>query len=513
LFEFSIARKYLIPKKRQLSVSLIALLSVLVISLVVWLLLVFLSVMDGIERRWLDKLTTLHAPLRVNPTPAYFASYYYQVDNVSSASNFTCKTIGEKAETTTADPYLPTEDRELPHTLAKPDLDASGALKDPVKAALGILEEMRKKRGDLVFQDYEMSGGLLRLELVRTDETRREERTRSFLSQVTYLATFPDKNPFIKELLLSPTPKDQANVKFLSTTFGALPSTISAHARWGSGIFLPKSFQEGGVLVGDRGYVSYSAAGASSVQEQRLPVYVAGFYDPGIMAVGNRCILAPTPVVRAIHFAQGAYTLDRTISNGLQVWFRDVKEAPLIKQELKSAFEKAGIDQYWRISTYREYDFAKDLFEQFQSDKYLFTLIGVIILVVACCNIISLLVLLVNDKKREIGILQAMGASGKSIAGIFALCGGSLGILGCLIGMAAALFTLHHLDALVSFLSLLQGHEAFNATFYGKNLPQELSMDALVFVLIATPLISLLAGLVPAFKASRLKPTEILRAE
>lgn len=473
--------------------------------------------MDGIERRWMDKLTALHAPLRITPTPAYYASYYHQIDGLSAASGFALKTIGEKAKAPLSDPYAPDEDQELPTNIPTRDLLKNGSLKDPVKLAFGALEKLKQARSDLVFQDFEMSGGLLRLEMIRPDEVRKNERTHSHLTQVSYLASFPEKNPFLSNLLLSPSKADLNQLQFLRDPqlkhYDQAARALPSHPRLGSGILLPKSFQDNGVLIGDRGYVSYAASTTSSVQEQRLPIYISGFYDPGLMAVGNRCMLAPSSVVRAIHFSQGAYTLDRSQSNGIQVWLNDSSEAGAVKKELQTAFQEAGIERYWKITTFREYDFAKELLQQFQSDKYLFTLIGAIILVVACCNIISLLVLLVNDKKREIGILQAMGASGRSIAGIFALCGGALGTLSCLVGTLAAVFTLQHIDALVQLLSFLQGHEAFSATFYGKTLPHTLSSHALLFVLIATPLISLLAGLVPAIKASRLRPSEILRAE
>jgi lipoprotein-releasing system permease protein len=137
----------------------------------------------------------------------------------------------------------------------------------------------------------------------------------------------------------------------------------------------------------------------------------------------------------------------------------------------------------------------------------------VIILIVACCNIISLLVLLVNDKKREIGILQAMGASHMSIAAIFGSCGMIMGILSSIIGIAAAVLTLHHIDAVVQLLSFIQGHDAFHAAFFGKSLPDHLSRNALTFILVTTPLLSFLAGLVPAIKACRLRPSVILRSE
>ena len=59
MYELSVARKYLIPRWRQLSVSIISLISILVIALVVWLIVVFFSVKDGLENGWIEKLVAL----------------------------------------------------------------------------------------------------------------------------------------------------------------------------------------------------------------------------------------------------------------------------------------------------------------------------------------------------------------------------------------------------------------------------------------------------------------------
>lgn len=150
--------------------------------------------------------------------------------------------------------------------------------------------------------------------------------------------------------------------------------------------------------------------------------------------------------------------------------------------------------------------------EQFQSDRTLFLLIALIILIVACSNVISLLVLLVNDKKKEIAILQSMGCSKTSIAAIFGLSGMIMGALSSLIGATSAIFTLKHLNFFVEILNTIQGHTAFNPAFYGNSLPNELSFEALLFILIVTPLLSLISGLVPAIKAAKLHPSAILRA-
>lgn len=674
MFELSIALKYLIPRKKQLSVSLIALLSVAVISLVVWLVLVFLSVTEGIERGWLHKLTALNAPLRITPTAHYYSSYYYHIDEVSGHSHYSLKNIAEKAQSTLSDPYNSDEDGELQAHFPIPDLDPKGTLRDPVKGLVTLLEGLQHTRQNIVFQDFEISGALMRLQLLRPGAGTHEE-TQGYLTQVSYLASIPNRCPDLASLLLSPTEKDLNHQLYLAahstelarqdapsltlkTTRGRaqhrmqqllqnvkiqqlkpryqlwqLPSSLlpekkaffgTAQYRNGklnridlpanasktpaenqvkiykdgdrliledqkgkreplplhtpllvngniplnvydvslstevplfrvsttlqnisvegmiplqgfeiakaefpklspswdavneekeTGVLLAKNFLENGVMIGDRGYLSYSSTTTSSVQEHRLPIFVAGFYDPGILSIGNKCILVPPFVTRTINASNTSFNLDKTQSNGMLVWFPDLSQAELIKDEILAALKAQGLDTYWKVTTFKEYDFAKDLMQQFQSDKYLFALVGVIILIVACCNIISLLVLLVNDKKKEIGILQAMGADRFSIAAIFGVCGTGLGILSSILGTLAALLTLHHIDSIVQLLSFIQGREAFNAAFFGKSLPNQLSHNAVLFILIATPLLSLLAGLIPAIKACRLRPSVILRSE
>jgi lipoprotein-releasing system permease protein len=691
MFELSVAFKYLIPRRKQLSVSLIALLSVGVISLVVWLVLVFLSVTEGIERSWLQKLTTLNAPLRITPTEHYYTSYYYQVDGVSSNSQYTLKNIAEKLQAPATDPYNPSEDGELPAHLPPPHLATDGSLKDPVKDLFTLLSQLKQSRPDLIYQDFELSGALMRLQLLRPGNGMHSEQSQGYLTQVSYLASLPDQCSGLSSLLLPPTEKDLNHLLYLAThatdlsrqdspmltlkadreiaqarlqgllehvsiqqlkprySFWQIPLALlpqnqvfegtahfrndrlsridiptdslrsraadnrvkiwkegnelfledrpgrkerispqtpvladgplllnveesiarehllfkvktslqgvllkgevgfdglevvkakftaqgATHPPWVSfgtdqdkpkallpvnaeketGVLIAKNFLENGVMIGDRGYLSYSSTTSSSLQEHRLPIFVAGFYDPGILSVGNKCILVPPFVTRAINASSSSFNLDKTQSNGILVWFDDLSTAQEIKDQILLFLAAQGLEKYWKVTTFHQYDFAKDLMEQFQSDKYLFALVGIIILIVACCNIISMLVLLVNDKKREIGILQAMGASRFSIAAIFGTCGMAMGILSSIIGTMAALFTLQNIDAIVQLLSYFQGHNAFNSTFFGKSLPGELSHNAVTFILITTPILSLLAGLVPAIKACRLRPSEILRAD
>ncbi|MCI5052243.1 MAG: FtsX-like permease family protein [Simkaniaceae bacterium] len=658
MFELGIAKKYLVPRRGGLSVSLIAMMSIFVISLVVCLVLLFLSITEGIEQGWLKKLTALNAPLKVVPTKEYYNSYYYQIDSISEASDYRYKSLKEKLDAAVTDPYDPNSDEEPP-----PYWNRDGS-KDLVKLAFAAIGD------DVTAQEYEMSGAMMRLRLLRPCFGMGDEQ--SYLTQVTYLSSMSDKNPAMNGLICAPNIEDlsqllyqskiskrealydqnhivlkenrdqaQKNIerilhnveikqltmpglgtelplrffpeksrmlvyekngrftieptegskrgmitidpgeynfwfdgeskslspgtkvattkrltfsgslqrnatwqvqgamgglsvkgklpfeslvvkraslksKFTQTPEVAPHWVYSVNGKWHlpeGGVILPKSYRDSGVLIGDRGFLSYGASTSSKMQEMRLPIYVAGFYDPGIMAIGAKCIIAPSDLVHTISQSSSSLTLDQSLSAGIHVWFKNLSETKAQAARITKNLQDLGVDRYFQVIPYYEYDFAKDLLQQFQSDKYLFMLIGFVILFVACSNIITLLLLLVNDKKKEIGILQAMGASRKSIACIFGMCGMLIGLIACGIGTILGFLLLKNIDQVVGWLSYMQGHDLFNSTFYGDSLPKAMSQTALVFTLLTTPLVALLAGIVPAIKASRFKTTDILRAE
>lgn len=550
MFELFFVKSYLWPKKKQLSVALIGLLSLFVISTVVWLLLLFLSITEGIEKNWLSKLTSLNAPIRITPTENYYNSYYYQIDSISKASNYSLKSIREKLSSDKTDPYDSLTDEEIPSYWPEKE----GLEIDPVKKVFSSLKFLAPKFSHFTAEDYEVAGALMRLELIRPN-TRNFQ---SFLSQVSYIATYPQEPSHLEDLIQKPTLRDLKHLIYLSSLYGetnllerilanvecksknrptlenifteeiefktefSSPPTLSPP--WAyfvekklqlppNGIILPRQFRENDVLLGDKGFFSYQATTLMSSQEQRLPVDVVGFYDPGVISIGARFVLSDPSLVHTMNANCQTTAIDPLLTNGIQVWFSDFKKTKMVAEELTKEFEKEGISEYWNIVPYYEYDFAKELIGQFQSDRYLFMLVGILILTVACSNIISLLLLLVNDKKQEIGILLSLGATKKSIAFIFGGIGVTVGFISSLIGISLAYFTLSHIDLFVSLLSSIEGRDAFSPLFYGDSLPNSMSMKALLFVLLASPILSFFAGLIPAIKACKLKPSAILRSE
>lgn len=706
MLELSVALKYLTPRWRQLSVSIISLISILVIALVVWLIVVFFSVTHGLEKNWVQKLIALTAPVRITPTDAYYNSYYYRVDGISADSNYNSKSIAEKRASKTSDPYDPSMDEEVPASWPHPLTDAQGKLKDPIKIAFA---EAGKIPG-VKAQDYEMTFSNVRLRLLRdmpTEALPRSEGTQnqSFISQSAYLGSFDPESHLLQHAVMPLSADDLNNVLSMLTVasdniqednpdtimrldqrvvsgklnnffnfvevksltvpeqgwripkellpqeattlqvcalleggriyklfvplqskevaalvekwrrtgvnaaavavrldkgmiqsvdndsnvknfpavlflaggsrFGAVlakdslgtagkPSQVGFDIAmnlqgnkvtgrvpfaglaigdaavtktfvkepkqapaWlyrvndtfvlpgdttvGESVLLPKTFKTAGVFVGDRGYLSYMTPTASSVQEQRIPIIVSGFYDPGIIPMGGKFILTPRSVTTMIRSAQNQD--DAVAGNGINIRFDDIARADEIKHALEAAFEREGIAPYFKVETYRQYEFTKDIIQQLHSEKNLFSLISFVIIIVACSNIISMLIILVNDKKMEIGILRTMGATSVTIAVIFAICGVIMGLLGSLIGVTMAVITLKNLDSIIGLISRAQGFDMFNPAFFGETMPTELSFDALVFVIGMTAFVSMMAGVVPAIKACLLKPSEILRAE
>ena len=558
MFEISIACRYILPRRQQLSISIISLISILVISLVVWLVLVFFSVTEGLEKSWIEKSTAFSAPIKISPTEKYYSSYYYLVDGLSDNSSYELKSITQKKNAPVSDPYDPSFDQQLTESFPSADLNVQSELIDPVKLAFSAIKDL-KHSYQAKAAPFEIVSTKLKLNTSRQHLSL--DRTFSYTS---YLGTFYEKSPFLKTSLLPLSDLDIINLKkniaFKNITLADTPTyqalepseatqrftqlaaslgkknigqkkgseatlrpalrlwlepvgqkyQLNKDIYFGSPVILPKSYKDAGVLVGDFGSISYFYPTASAIQENFLPVYVAGFYDAGIIPTGGKFIWAEPTLINSITNSYRQSNSSRPLE-GINLFFPDYSQADKIKAALLDKFNQLGISQYWRVETFRDFEYTKEIMQELKSQKNLFMLISVVIVIVACSNIISMLIILVNDKKSEIAILRAMGASSRNIAFIFALAGASIGFLGSLLGISLSIITLANLDYLVNFMSWLQGSEMFNENLYGKALPNSLSLKALTFIFIATTLTSLVTAIIPAIKACLVKPSVSLK--
>ena len=131
-------------------------------------------------------------------------------------------------------------------------------------------------------------------------------------------------------------------------------------------------------------------------------------------------------------------------------------------------------------------------------------LILFLIVVVAAFNIVSTLVMVVVDKTREIGILKAMGVADETILRILLLQGIGIGILGTTLGLLLGVVT--------SFaLNRFEIIEIPAEVYFVDRLPMALDVTDIGVIVTGSIAISLLATIVPAIRASQLRPVEAIK--
>ncbi|APH54583.1 Lipoprotein releasing system transmembrane protein lolE [Granulibacter bethesdensis] len=143
----------------------------------------------------------------------------------------------------------------------------------------------------------------------------------------------------------------------------------------------------------------------------------------------------------------------------------------------------------------------------------MFIVLGLIILV-AAFNVISSLIMLVKDKRRDIAILRTMGASSGAVMRIFLMCGAFIGISGTVIGTVIGIAICRNIVAIQHWIEDISGGQVFDSSvFMLTALPDTVDWAEVIKTVLLALILSVMATLYPSWRAARTDPVEALRHE
>ncbi|TAK96282.1 MAG: lipoprotein-releasing ABC transporter permease subunit [Aquabacterium sp.] len=192
---------------------------------------------------------------------------------------------------------------------------------------------------------------------------------------------------------------------------------------------------------------------------------------------------------------------------GVQLKLKDSQLARRVGNELA---ESLGADVVVRDWTHTN----RAWFDAVQVEKRMMFIILTLIVAVAAFNLVSTLVMTVTDKRADIAILRTLGASPRSIMGIFMVQGAMSGVLGTLGGLGLGLLVAFNLDVIVPFIEHLLGVSFLPGSIYLiSKMPSDPQWGDIIPIGLISLVLSLAATLYPSWRASRVQPAEALRYE
>ena len=192
---------------------------------------------------------------------------------------------------------------------------------------------------------------------------------------------------------------------------------------------------------------------------------------------------------------------------GVQLKLADVHAAREVAGQLTRSLGPDVVVRDWTRTNANWYDAV-------QVEKRLMSIILTLIVAVAAFNLVSTLVMTVTDKQADIAILRTLGASPRSIMGIFMVQGATSGVIGTFTGVGFGLLVAYNIDVIVPAIEQLLNVSFLPGSIYLiSHMPSDPQQADIVPIAVTSLILAFIATIYPSWRASRVQPAEALRYE
>ncbi|MDA1098547.1 MAG: lipoprotein-releasing ABC transporter permease subunit [Proteobacteria bacterium] len=256
-----------------------------------------------------------------------------------------------------------------------------------------------------------------------------------------------------------------------------------------------------GLRIGD-GITLVSPQGTATAfgTVPRMKTYrVAATFMVGMYEYDSTFIYMPLPA------AQVFFRLPDAVS-GVEMFLDNPDDVHRLRGAVQSLPGVARVVDWQQVNSH--------FFQALQVERNVMFLILTLIILIAAFNIVSSLIMLVNDKGKAIAILRTMGATRGMIMRIFMISGTSIGVTGTIAGFVLGVAFCVKIDSIRRWLESLTGTELWSPEIrFLSRIPAEVNNSEVLSVVLMALALSFLATLYPAWRATRIDPVEALRYE
>jgi len=193
----------------------------------------------------------------------------------------------------------------------------------------------------------------------------------------------------------------------------------------------------------------------------------------------------------------------------LQIKLKDYADAPVVINKLQANLSDR---MRFQIRTWEEKQ--GPLLEAVAVESAILNVLLFLIIAVAGFGILAIFSMIVIEKTRDIGIMKALGATSNGILTIFISYGLALGAVGASAGVGLGLLFVYYINDIEKLISYTTGREVFDEKiYYFKEIPVSVNPQMVVWVAFGAMAIAVIASILPAVNASRLHPVKSLRYE